>query len=186
MEGEMERKPRIRRENNFVVEENIDALKWPQQCAECGRPVEVTDTLKLEKTYKTLGKINVTVAGIPYCQEDMLRVRRGKLLERVRMILAFVIGIPLGFIGIALAANSPGTKIILFGVVMFIGVLAGYGLAWLIVKVPVKLLFKSKFADPVDGWLIEEKKKDGKEGVSVVLSIPNKEYADLFARTNGV
>ena len=68
---------------------------------------------------------------------------------------------------------------------LLIGIAIGYGLAWLIVKFPVKMLFRRRFAEPVDAWLIEEKKSDGKEGVSVVITIPNKDYAARFGQLNG-
>jgi hypothetical protein len=38
----------------------------------------------------------------------------------------------------------------------------------------------------VDAWLIKEEKKDKKEGISVVIAIPNKQYASKFAQANSV
>ena len=186
MEGKLQERPRVRRaKKNFVVEENIGAIQWPQECAACGGPAEVTDSLNLERTFKGLGKIHVEVSSIPYCQTCLPKIRRGKLLDQVRHIVALALGIPIGLLLILTAARQPGTTFIWCSLLLLIGIAIGYGLAWLIVKFPVKMLFRRRFAEPVDAWLIEEKKSDGKEGVSVVITIPNKDYAARFGQLNG-
>jgi len=186
MEGELERKPHMRRGTNFIVEENVDTIQWPHECAVCGGPVEATDSLELKKTFKALGKIQVKVAGIPYCQVCLPKIHRGKMLDKVVYVVAFVLGIPIGLLLTTAVARQPGTTYVCCGLLMAVGLVIGYGLSWLIIKFPVRLLFKKYFASPVDAWLIEEKKSDGKNGMSVVISIPNKNYADKFAQLNGV
>jgi len=176
----------MRREKNFIVEENIDAIRWPKECAACGGPAEITDDLKLERNIKTLGKIKVQIPGIPYCQACAPRIRRHRRLDRVRWVVTLVLGIPIGLLLIVATARQPGTRFIWIGLLFLIGIALGYGLAFLIVKFPVKALFRRSFVEPVDAWVIEEKKRDGREGASVVISIPNRAYADKFAQLNGV
>lgn len=183
---ELEKKPRIRRNKNFIVEENIDAVHWPRECTRCGGSVDVEDKFTLEKDFKTLGKIHINLSGIPYCRECFPMIQRGKKIGQVRFILALVLGIPIAALMILSAARQPGTTFILCGLLLVIGVLIGYGLSWLIIALPVKLLFKKSVAEPVDAWLIEEQKANGIQGVSVVLEIPYRTYADKFAQLNGV
>ena len=181
-----EARPIIRFSKNFVVEENLNAVTWPQECASCGGSPEVKDTISLKENYKGFGTINVEVAGIPYCSTCFPRVRAGKRLNRLVWILSFVIGIPIAILLIAAAMTNKNTNFILCGVLLALGWAAGYGLAWLFVKLPARILFKKKIIEPVDAWLIKEEKKDKKEGISVVLSIPNQGYAGKFAVMNGV
>ena len=186
MNGESDRRPRVRREKNFVVEENIDGLRWPGECAACGGPAEITDHLKLERNIKVLGKIHVEVPGIPYCQVCAPKIHSSRRLDKVRWVVTLVVGIPIGLLFILAAAQRPGTTFIWIGLLMLLGIAIGYGLATLIVKYPVKALLGGRLVQPVEAWLIEEKKRDGKEGASVVISIPNKVYAEKFAHLNGV
>jgi len=186
MSAGAQRRPRVRREKNFIVEENIDAIRWPKECAACQGPAEVSDDLRLERNIKVLGKIHVEVPGIPYCRACDPKIRRYKRLDRVRYVVALILGIPIGLLLIVAMARQPGTTFIWIGLVMLIGLVIGYGLAYLIVKFPVKALFRGHFVQPVEAWLVEEKKRDGREGASVVISIPNKAYAEKFAQLNGV
>ena len=178
--------PKIRHEKNFVVEENVDAVRWPQECEACGGPVNVSDSIKMKENFKGFGEINVGLEGIPYCSTCYPKIRTGKKINRAVWILAFVIGIPLGILLLTLAFADQNTTVVMCGVLMLIGLATGYGLAWLFVKLPAKILLKGKFVEPVDAWLISEKKKDGKEGISVVISIPNKIYAVKFMGLNGI
>jgi hypothetical protein len=180
-----QRRPRVRREKNFIVEENIEAIRWPTECAACQGPAEVSDDLRLERNIKALGKIHVEVPGIPYCRACAPKVRRHRGLDRVRYVVALVLGIPIGLLLIVATARQPGTRFIWLGLVMLIGIAIGYGLAYLLVKFPVKAIFRAHFVRPVEAWLIQEKKRDGSEGVSVVIHIPNKVYAEKFAQLNG-
>lgn len=188
MEHQSGRKALVHRaKGNFVVEENIGNVQWPQQCAVCGGPAETTDCLHLHSTFKALGKIDVDVDGIPYCRECFPKVHRGKVLERVRTALAFVLGIPLGLylIVLSMQQRSSGSKFVWIGMIMVLALAAGFGLSWLIVDFPIRRLFRRQFAKPVDAWLIEENKSDNREGISVVISIPNEDYAAAFAGLNG-
>lgn len=178
MDDKLQKRPRVRQERkNFIVEQNIDAIQWPPECAVCGGRAEVTDTLKLEATFKNLGKVRIEVPGIPYCQGCFPKIRRGKLLDRVRYIVALVLGIPIGLLFVWMATKQPGATFVWCGLLLAMGLLIGYGLAWLIVKFPVKMLFRGYFVEPVDAWLV---------GTSVVISIPNRGYAAKFAQLNMV
>jgi hypothetical protein len=191
METVADRKPTIRFKKSFIIEENLDAVQWPQECANCGDPASVWDEIKLEEDFKGFGKIHIDVPGIPYCQDCFPRIRTGKRLNSVRTTLGWILGIPIGILLIVLnytsnRSQSGQSNFIFCGVLLLIGVAIGYGLAWLFVKLPAKLFLKKKFVEPVDAWLIKEEKKDKKEGISVVIAIPNKGYADKFAAANGV
>lgn len=190
IENQLQKKSVIRRvKRNFVVEENIQDIRWPAECAACGGAGELEDSLILKSKFKNLGKIQVEVKGIPYCRACFPKIRRGKLLDKITTIMAYVLGIPLGVLLIILSAQSQqgsGSGFIWIGLIFLIAIAMGYGISWLLIKMPVKLIFKRNFVAPVDGWLIEEVKKDGKEGVSVVISIPNNGYSAKFAEINKV
>lgn len=176
----------LRRGKSFVLQENLTAVRWPPECVVCGGSAAVTDTLKLVKTFKTLGKINIELPGIPYCQNCAPKIRHGKLLNQATYILAFILGIPIGIAFIVAAASNQQNTFIWCGLLLLIGLAIGYFLAWLLIKLPIKLIFRRSLAEPVDAWLIEEKKQDGKLGLSVMLSIPYPTYADRFAALNGI
>ncbi len=185
MDTQQERLARVRRaKKNFVVEENVDAVKWPKECANCGGPAEVSDTLRMNKNFKGVGQIKVEVKNIPYCRTCLPKIRAGQRLDRTQMVVAFLIGIPLGILLIAMMARDRSVQFIFCGLVFLMTLAVGYGIAWLLVKLPAKLLLGKRIAEPVDGWLIEEKKADGKEGVSVVLTIPREDFALKFAELN--
>jgi hypothetical protein len=178
--------PTIRFAKNFVVEQNLSAVTWPQECAGCGGNPDVKDSIPLKETFKGFGEIKVVVAGIPYCSDCFPRIRAGKRLNRLVWILSFVIGIPVGILFILTAMTNKSSSIVTCGVLIALGWLAGYGIAWLFVKLPAKILLKKRIIEPVDAWLIKEEKKDKKEGISVVIAIPNKGYARKFGVANGV
>lgn len=177
-------KVRIAKGGNLVVEENVDAVKWPRECANCGGPAEVSDTLRMNKNFKGVGQIKVEVKNIPYCRACFPKIRAGQRLDKVHMVVTFLIGIPLGLLMIALMMRDQSVQFIFCGLVFLMTLAVGYGLAWLIVKLPAKLLLGKRIAEPVNGRLIEEKKADGKEGVSVVLTIPREDFAVKFAELN--
>ena len=186
MDTTAEKKPTIRFSRNFIVEENVTAVAWPQECAACGGAAEIRDSIPLKETYKGFGVIQVEVSGIPYCQACYPRIGAGKSLNNLVWILSFVIGIPAGILMILAAMTNENTTFIMFGLLIALGWAIGYGLAWLFVKLPAKVLMKKRIVEPVDAWLIKEEKKDKKEGISVVIAIPNKAYARKFAQLNGV
>jgi len=188
MDTQSERMPQVRlsKGGNFVVEENIDALRWPEECANCGGPAQEIDTLRMNKIFKGVGEIEVK-GGIPYCRVCFPKIRAGKRLDRVHFVVSLLIGIPLGIIlvaeMIALEADVQD-PIIFLGVAFILALAVGYGIAWLVVKLPAKLLLGQLIAEPVHGRLIEEKKADGKRGVSVVFTIPREDFAVKFAELN--
>jgi hypothetical protein len=188
MEIITEKKPIIRFAKNFVVEENLAAVTWPQECAVCGGRADIKDAISLKENFKGFGEIKVEVAGIPYCSDCFPRIRAGKRLNRLVWILSFVIGLPIGILLIiaAMTNKSTSSSFVMCGLLIAIGWAVGYGLAWLFVKLPAKILLKKRIIEPVDAWLIKEQKKDKKEGISVVIAIPNKQYAGKFAQANGV
>jgi len=188
MEGQPTKNPKVLRAKNFVVEENIDAIRWPQECSGCGGTVERTENIKLSKRYKTFGLITVDVAGIPYCQSCFKRSRAADRLDNVITVLTLVFGIPLGILMLVGVIQGGTAEPNLFALaVVFVFALAlVYGLLWLLVKRPIRFFFKDRFADPFSAWMIEAKKSDGREGLSLVIAIPLKPYADKFAILNGV
>ena len=187
MDVNLTRSARIRREKkNFVVEQNVDAVQWPAECAACGLSPTVKDTIKLEKKFKNFGLVKTGVNGIPYCDNCYRKVKSTKRLDKLVNVLAMVFGIPLGLLLAALMAKQPGTRIICLGLLVAVGVGIAYGFFYLLIRFPVKAIFKSSFADHVDAWLVEEKKPDGSDGLSVAINIPRAEYAEKFAALNNV
>jgi len=186
MDAVAEKKPIIRFAKNFVVEENLAAVTWPQECEVCGSVVEVRDAIPLKENFKGFGEVKVEVVGIPYCSQCFPLIRAGKRLNNIVWVVSFVIGIPIGILLVLAAMTNQNSSFIMCGVLIALGWVIGYGLSWLFVKLPAKFIFKTRIVEPVDSWLIKEEKKDKKEGISVVIAIPNKEYAVKFARANGV
>jgi len=186
MQGTPERRPKVILKENFVVEENIDSIRWPQECSVCGGAVEQTDDIKLKKKFKNFGEINVDVLGIPYCKACFAKSRRTKFLDNVTLVISLILGIPLSILAIVASMATPGTQFVWFGLIFVLVIGICYGVVWLVVKFPIRALFKGHFVDLVNAWLIEEKKSDGREGVSVVIEIPNKVYANKFAQLNEV
>ena len=185
----LEKVAKIRRaKKNFVIEENVDKIKWPQECANgCGQPVGMTnDKLEMSKDFKGLGKVNVVIKDIPYCQECYPRIKTGKTVNTIRLVVGIIVGILLGVLLIIQQFQDQSSQFILCGFIMLISIFIGYGIAWLLVKLPAKLILGKHFAEPIGGNLIEEKKADGKMGMSVVLTIPNKDYAAKFSALNVV
>ena len=179
--------PKIRRKNNFIVEQNLECIQWPQECCACGGPPEHTEDVRLKKKFKNYGEIKVQVNSIPYCQVCADRSRITKTVDAIVRVLAFVFGIPLGLFLIVLSARNSSTQIIFLGLIFLLAIAIGYGIAWLLVKLPAKIILRKRMVEPVDAWLIEDdEKSDGKKGLSVVIAIPNKTYADKFAALNGV
>lgn len=186
METNAVEKPTIRFLKNFIVEENLAAVSWPHECAACGGVAEVEDDIPLKENFKGFGEVRVEVAGIPYCLECFPRIRAGKRLNKLVWTFSIIFGIPIGILLIMAAMTNQNTSFVMCGLLIALGWAAGYGLAWLFIKLPARVLLKKRIIEPVDAWLIKEEKKDKREGISVVLSIPNKQYAQKFALANGV
>jgi hypothetical protein len=189
MDSQTDRRPKVRRGKNFVVEENIDTIRWPPVCSNCGGRVEQTENIALRQRYKTFGQISVEVVGIPYCRNCFTKSRTADRLDTVIVILTFLSGVPLGFLFTAWAIQG-GTRgssptIIWLAMTFGLAIAICYGLLSLLLKRPIKFFFRDRFVDPVSAWLIEEKKSSGQQGLSVVIAIPNKRFADQFAQLNG-
>jgi hypothetical protein len=166
-----------------------DALKWPQECANCGRPAKMTDTLietvSLEDTGAVKAAISVAVKGIPYCEVCFPKIKKSQNIFFIQLIVTFLIGIPLSILLIKIQGESD-SPFIFCGMLTALSIAIGYGLSWLLVKLPAKIFMKDKIAEPVKGNLIEEVKAGGNKIVSLVLSIPNEGYASKFAELNGI
>jgi hypothetical protein len=170
---------------NFIVEDHIDALRWPQQCSNCGGPVEHTDSLEMSQKYKNYGRITVKVSGIPYCSSCMAKGRTTSRLNTIVLIAAFVIGIPLfALFGIQWLTSAQGGQFCAIGFALLGCIAIGYGIAWLLIKLPAKIILRKRLIKPIKAMLVERKKSDGKQGICVSLEIPNREYADRFAQLN--
>jgi hypothetical protein len=167
----------------------INSVKWPQECANCGRPVKITDTLietvSLADTGAVKAAVSVSVQGIPYCEVCFPKIKKAQNVYFTQLIVTFLIGIPLSFLLIKTQGESD-SPFIFCGMLTALSFTIGYGLSWLLVKLPTKIFMKEKIAEPVKGKLIEEVKADGNKIVSLVLSIPNEGYAAKFAEINGV
>jgi hypothetical protein len=177
----------MRREKNFIIEENVSNVRWPEECSGCEGPAEKHEDIHLEKKFKNLGQIKIDVKGIPYCQDCLKKARAAKRLDRAIQILALVFGIPLAIFGIAnqVSSQSSGSTFIMCGFEILLCIALCYGIFWLLIKLPLRKIFKDRYKDPVSAWMIEEKKRDGRQGLSVVIRIPNRGYADKFAFLNG-
>jgi len=173
---------------NLVIEENVDLIKWPQECANgCGQPVVGTannDTFTMSKDFKGIGKVNVVIKDIPYCQDCFPRIKTGKTVNSIRLVVGIIIGIGLGAIMIIQQMQDSSVQFVFCSFILIISVLIGYGIAWLLVKLPAKLILGKHFAEPISASIIEEKKADGKQGMSILLSIPHKDYAAKFGALN--
>jgi hypothetical protein len=187
MDTSIEKVVKIRREKkSFVIEQNVDALQWPMECATCGAVPKVHDNIRLEKKFKNFGMVKTGINDIPYCEDCFRKEKSTRRLDKLVNILSLIFGIPLGFLLVYLVAKEPGTKLICLGLLLFLGVGIAYGFFWLLIRFPVKAIFKHSFVDYVDAFLLEEKKSDGIEGLSISVSIPRVEYAEKFAVLNHV
>lgn len=178
-----EKTPRVRREKNFTVEENIDAIRWPAECAWCGGAVERYETIRMKDKFKEYGQVQAELKGIPYCQRCARNAKRTDRLNTIVFIVGLVIGIPLTIFA-KVQPSTGGEAEMPWWLTFVVCVGIGYGLAWLLLKLPYKLIFRKNVAEPVTAWQVEEFKSDGKQGVSVVINIPNKNFSDKFAELN--
>jgi len=184
METELERKPKITRGRNFTVEQNVDAIQWPHDCAVCGNPPQTYDNVHLSKNFKNLGRVSTTVANIPYCSTCYPKIKATKRLDKSVGILAMVFGIPLGIFLAALMAKQPGTQFICIGLLVVVGIGIAYGIFWLLIRFPIKSIFKNRYVDYVDAWYVEAQGADKQPVLNVVIEIPNRAFADKFAILN--
>jgi uncharacterized protein (DUF983 family) len=184
MDEQAPRVPKIRHEKNFIVEENIDALQWPPECAACGGPAEVRDKISLKERFKGFGEIKVEVDGIPYCLECQPKIRASRRMDKAVMAVALIIGIPVGLLVLVSMMQDRNVTFIYLPCIFIPVLLLAYGLAWLLISFPIKSILRHRFVEPVSARLIEEQKSSGSKGISVVIEIPNKDYAEKFAQLN--
>lgn len=188
MDVPVERKAKICKVGGaFVVEENVDAVKWPHECVVCGAAPMLTDDINLARKMKNVDQVRTQVKGIPYCEPCLKKVKATRRLDMVVYILALVFGIPLGLLLTSLSANTPGTQIVCCGLLMVAGVVIAWLVFYLIIRFPVKSIFKNKFIEEVvTASLNEVTHLDGSQGFNVSISITRPEYAEKFSGLNEV
>jgi len=178
----------LKRKNEtwFAVEKNLEAIKWPQECSWCGGPVERLDTRRLKGKFKDVGQIQNEVAGIPYCKRCFGRSRWTGHLNNMVLILTIILGIALTlFVKLQEISGNSDTSTP-WALAFIVCVAIGYGISWLLVKLPFKLALGKRLAEPVTASLTEDDKSDGTKGIIVNIFIPKKVYADKFAQENSV
>jgi len=167
------------------LQAKINALKWPQECANCGGPVQKTHSF-IESYSNTNDGFGVAVTiKVPYCGVCFPKIKRSQNISSIQLIVTFLIGIPLSILLIKIQGESD-SPFIFCGLLFALSIAIGYGLSWLLVKLPAKIFMKDKIAEPVKGKLIGEVKAGDNKIVSLALSIPNEGYAAKFAELNGV
>ena len=183
-EGTQRTVPIVRREKNFIIEENLEALAWPQECCWCGSQVETFDSIKLKEKFKGIGLVQTELTGIPYCKGCGRRARTIGRVNNTVIILALIIGIALTIFAKTQGQSGASGSDLPWWLAFLVCFAIGYGIAWILIKLPFKLLLGKRLVEPVTAWFIEEYKSNGKQGVCVSVSIPQKGYADKFAQLN--
>ena len=84
--------PVIRYATQFIVEEHLESLAWPQGCASCSGAAEIRDTIPLKKKFAALGEVRMEVTGIPYCNECFPHIQSTRRLNRVVLGVALAFG----------------------------------------------------------------------------------------------
>lgn len=188
MDAVAERKAKIRKVGGaFVVEENVDAVKWPHECVVCGAVPTLTDDINLTRKMKNVGQVRTQVKGIPYCEPCFKKVKATRRLDMVVYVLALVFGIPLGIFLTSLSANTPGTQFVCCGLLIAAGIVIAWLVFYLIIRFPVKSIFKNKFVEEtVTASLNEVTRLDGSQGFNIGISITRPEYAQKFSDLNEV
>lgn len=187
MDENLEKRVKIRRlKKSFVVEENLDYVQWPQECVVCGAIPAVKDLIRMEKKFKNFGNVKTALKDIPYCASCFSKVKATRRLDKAVSILALVFGIPLGLFLSYLMAKQPGTRLICLGLLLGVGIFIAWVIFYLLIRFPIRSIFKNRYTDYVDASLIEETREDKKEALSVVITIPRNEYAEKFASLNEV
>jgi hypothetical protein len=187
MDSIMERKPITRRKKKFFVEENVDAIQWPQECAVCGKPVENYDDNEfISNKFKNL--TGAIIPKVPYCHTCYSKVKATRRLDMSINILAFVIGIPLGiFLAYDYGKTEPllsKTTWVCMGIVFIIVLFFMIKLLQLLIRLPIKFIFKNRYTDCVEFDDKLREQIDKRPGRILVITIPNKLYADKFAILN--
>jgi hypothetical protein len=166
---------------NTLVLDRVDGLVWPQECVHCGGPVQATDSLLLKDDVRNVGKVEVEVKGIPYCETCFPKIKKSKEISKKQNgFFNWFAGL-LVLITLYIVINEQ-LNYLQCGLGILLCVIIAYGFSWFAVVLPVKVLQGGSLAEPVSGRLQQATLPDGKHGFEVVLTIPNPRYADrLFA-----
>jgi len=191
MDTIIELKPKIRRgkKRKFIVEENVGAIQWPQECAACGKPVEVYDENE-DKSASFMNCYNVTPPKVPYCLTCYTKVKATKRLDTAVLFLGVIFGLPLGiFLAFMLyKAYEKLTKELIFcmGSIAVLGFLVGVKLIKFLIRGPFKAIFKNRYTGYVEFDDQNKKISDNNSVWFLEILIPSKLYADKFATLNSV
>jgi hypothetical protein len=169
--------------NKFTIWGNIDGVKWPQECANCGRPPTNTDSFSMTANFKR--GFNVTMKGIPYCEICYPKIKRHHNITSIKLVVTFLIGVLLSLL-LMISQGQSDSLVILYGMAVVTSFAVGYGISWLLAKLIGKVFLKDKIAEPVSGELKQDPNAGNEKGVSIVLKIPREEYASKFADLNNV
>ena len=191
MESIIELKPRIRRgkKRKFIVEENVGAIQWPQECAACGKPVEVYDDNK-DKSISFMNCYKVAPPKVPYCQTCFKKVNATKRLDTAVLFLGVIVGLPLGvFLAIMLFKyyeRITKESVFCMGSMAVVGFYVGIKLVKFIIRGPIKSIFKNRYTGYVEFEDQNKKISDNNSVWFLEIFIPNKLYSDKFAILNSV
>jgi len=191
MDANIDLKPKISRgkKNKFVVEENVDAIQWPQECAACGKPVEKYDE-NLDEIGSFMNNFKAIPPKVPYCQACYSKVKNTKKLDTAVLFLGFIFGSPLGILfaySVYITAEKiTKTEIMCMGIMGVLGLLAGIYIVRFIIRGPVKLIFNNRYVDYVAFDYVDVKISENNSVSNLKITIPNKQYAAKFAALNSV
>jgi hypothetical protein len=175
----------------------IDSLKWPQECAVCGGPVQKLDsfveTISINGTGAVKKAAAVSVKKVPYCDVCYPKIKNSKNIAMWQIIFTLLVGIGLSIFTVNYAGNNPITvdigggmslQSIPCGALILISFVIAYGLSWLLIRLPAEFLMKGKIAKPITGKL-QDTTAAGIRSINLVLTIPNNNYAAKFDQLNG-
>lgn len=191
MDANIDLKPKISRgkKNKFVVEENVGAIQWPQECAACGKPVEIYDE-NPDEIGSFMNNFKVIPPKVPYCQACYSKVKNTKKLDTAVLFLGFIFGIPLGILfaysGYIMAEKITKTEIMCMGIMGVLGLLAGIYIVRFIIRGPVKAIFRNRYIEYVEFDNKNERLSDKLSVWFLEIKIPNKTYSEKFVILNSV
>jgi hypothetical protein len=191
MDTSMQRKPKIRlgKKKKFIVEANVDAIQWPQECAVCGKPVEIYDDNE-DKSTTFMNCYKVTPPKVPYCQTCYKKVKTTKRLDGAIYLWSGLFSIPLGLLlaySFYLTLEKiTKTELLCLGLISAIGFVAGMSIIKFLIRGPIKAIFKNRYTNYVQFYDINERISDTLSVWNLEINIPNKLYAAKFAALNSV
>jgi len=191
MEMSMERKPKIRfgKKKKLIVEENVDAIQWPQECAACGKQVDYYDDNE-DQSASFKNMYGVIPPKVPYCQTCFSKVKATKQLDTAVLFIGFIFGIPLGiFLAYILYRTQEAfskTTIMCMGLIGAFGLYAGIIIIKFLIRGPIKSIFKNRYTEYVEFDHNNVNISENKSVWILEILIPNKLYATKFATLNSV